>query len=228
MPLAAAPELVQGRQSPGLRGTFGVPAALATLLAGTELAAVPGEGDSYVLQRAPDAGGVAMLGAVRVLADPADSSASYAAPGPISTATGLALTLRETPQTVSVMTRRRIEDEGVDNIEALLDRTPGISVQNVGAGRYSVLSRGYAIDNYQLDGVTTATDIVSQNVPQSQADLAIYDRVEVIRGATGLMTGAGDPSGTVNLVRKKPTRDFQGCASLSGHHLRRRPRANST
>jgi len=33
----------------------------------------------------------------------------------------------------------------------------------------------------------------------------IYDRVEIVRGATGLMEGAGNPSAAINLVRKRPT-----------------------
>lgn len=214
--VAGAGELAQGKQSPGVSGDLDPRAALNALLAGTGLAATPAEGGSYVLHRAAPAG-VATLAPVTVQADgfgATEGAHSYAMTGPLSFATGLPLTQRETPQTISVMTRQRIEDEGVDSIEALLDRTPGISVQNIGASRFSVLSRGYNIDNYQFDGVLTATDIVSQNIPQSQTDLAIYDRVEVLRGATGLMTGAGDPSGTVNLIRKKPTREFQGYASL--------------
>jgi outer membrane receptor for ferric coprogen and ferric-rhodotorulic acid len=41
--------------------------------------------------------------------------------------------------------------------------------------------------------------------PNNGDDAASIDRIEVIKGATGLMTGSGDPSATVNLVRKKPT-----------------------
>lgn len=39
-------------------------------------------------------------------------------------------------------------------------------------------------------------------------DPAIYDRITVVRGATGLMTGEGDPSGSIDFVRKRPTREF--------------------
>ncbi|VFR77158.1 TonB-dependent siderophore receptor [plant metagenome] len=219
VPLAAAPALVAGRHSPGLRGAYGVQAGLDALLAGTGLIATRNAEGAYVLQRAPDPGGVATLAPVTVQADSlavTEGTGSYAMAGPVTTATRLPLTLRETPQSVSVMTRQRIEDEGIERIETLLDRTPGVSVQNIGISRFGIQSRGYAIENYQLDGIVTATDVVSQNIPQSQSDLAIYDRVEVIRGATGLLTGAGDPSGTVNLVRKKPTHAFQGHASASG------------
>src|SRR3546814_1376572 len=45
--------------------------------------------------------------------------------------------------------------------------------------------------------------------------MAVYERIEVVRGAAGLFTGVGDPSATVNLVRKRPTDTFHGSANLS-------------
>jgi outer membrane receptor for ferric coprogen and ferric-rhodotorulic acid len=47
------------------------------------------------------------------------------------------------------------------------------------------------------------------------SDTSIYERIEVVRGATGLVTGAGDPSATINMVRKRPTEDFRASTSLS-------------
>ena len=44
--------------------------------------------------------------------------------------------------------------------------------------------------------------------------MALYDRIEVLKGATGLLTGAGGVGGTLNLIRKKPTADFQGSIEL--------------
>lgn len=214
--------VAEGKTSPGLKGRYSVPAGLAALLGQTGLEAFVQADGSYGLRTLPRpaASDTATLGAVTVTAAPVrndrtENTGSYAVTGPVTTATRLALTLRETPQTLSVITRQRMDDEGLDSVETVLDRTPGISVQNIGASRFSILSRGYDIDNYQYDGIVTATDIVSQNVPQSQADLALYDRVEVLRGAAGLLAGAGNPSGTVNLVRKKPTSEFQGYVNLS-------------
>lgn len=43
--------------------------------------------------------------------------------------------------------------------------------------------------------------------------LAQYDRVEIVRGASGLMEGVGSPGGSINLVRKRPTKEFQGMAT---------------
>ncbi|MDT9121463.1 TonB-dependent siderophore receptor, partial [Escherichia coli] len=40
-------------------------------------------------------------------------------------------------------------------------------------------------------------------------DMAPYDHVEVLRGASGLLGGTGDPGGIVNLVRKRPLSSYQ-------------------
>ncbi len=219
--VAGAGSAVQGKTSHGLTGRYTVSAGFAVLLAETGLEAFRQADGSYGLRPESTQAATDTMPAVEVSATAqrdgtTEGTRSYAATGPVTTATRLPMTLRETPQTISVMTRQRLDDEGIDSIETVLDRTPGMSVQNIGASRFSILSRGSGIDNYQYDGIVTATDIVSQNVPQSQADLAIYDRVEVLRGAAGLLTGVGDPSGTINLVRKKPTRELQGYVSLTG------------
>ncbi|TRO41218.1 TonB-dependent siderophore receptor [Pseudomonas sp. ALS1131] len=210
--LSADARLTIGKRSPGLNGDYAVDEGLANLLAGTGLRAHSTGGD-YVLEVAMDGGDALELQSTTVrgvqLTDTTEGTGSYTT-GETSTATKLNLSLRETPQSISVMTRQRIEDENLTSIETLLDRTPGISVQNIGSGRYDISSRGYSIDNFQLDGIPTALDVVSQNTPQLQADMVIYDRVEVLRGATGLLTGAGEPSGTINLIRKKPTHEFKG------------------
>lgn len=206
--------LTAGKESAGLQGSFSVPAGFARLLEASGLEALPQGSGNYLLRRLPPRNSSeTTLGEVQVSAsapgEPTENTGAYTSRS-TSTATRLPMSLRETPQSVSVITRQRIEDENLTSVETLLDRTPGISVQNLGTSRYGILSRGYSIDNYQFDGVLTAADTGTQNVPQSQADLVIYDRVEILRGATGLLTGAGDPSGTINMIRKKPSRAFQG------------------
>lgn len=219
--LAFDPANVQGKSSAGLAGSYGLHEGFDLILKGSGLAIRQESDGSYALVKAakPQSSSETSLPEVSVRAqrekavNATEGTGSYAALGPLNSATRLPLTLRETPQSISIMTRQRIEDENLRSMESVLDRAPGIAVQNIGSSRYSIISRGYAIDNYQLDGVLTSTDIVSQNIPQSQADLIIYDRVEVLRGATALLTGAGDPSGTINLVRKKPTHEFKGYAA---------------
>lgn len=219
--LSFDPITTKGKTTPGLNGIYRLQEGFEVLLQGSGLAVRQESDGSYSLTtvQEPRAGAENTLPEVSVKARRegtavTEGTRSYAMTAPISTATHLPLTLRETPQSVSVMTRQRIEDENLRSIESVLDRTPGISIQNIGSSRFSIMSRGYAIDNYQLDGILTTADIVSQNIPQAETDLVIYDRIEVLRGAAGLLTGAGDPSGTINLVRKKPTHEFQGYASM--------------
>lgn len=207
--------LTDGLQSSGLDGSYSPEAGLGRLLAGSGLEAVRGENGGYRLRRLPAANrSEARLAAVTVTAaaersGTTEGTGSYAQSGPSSTATGLNLSLHETPQSVSVMTRQRIEDEALLGVKDVLSKIPGIKVVEMGPERYTIGSRGYSITNYQLDGVGTHSDVTTQNVFQANTDLVIYDRVEVQRGASGLLTGAGDPSGAINLVRKKPTSEFQ-------------------
>jgi len=130
--------------------------------------------------------------------------------------TGLALSLRETPQSVTVITRQRIEDQNMLSVKDVMASTPGISVQNYDADRYSFYSRGFAIDTYLYDGIPTAlTGGAGWAAGESTIDPIIYDRVEVVRGATGLLTGAGNPSAAVNFVRKRAgSREFKADLSL--------------
>lgn len=134
--------------------------------------------------------------------------------GAMSTATGLPLSVRETPQSVSVMTRQRIEDQGMNDLNDLVKYAPGITLRKYGGDRQSFLARGFKIDNIMYDGLPTSSGTFTQDVISS-ADLAMFDRIEVVRGATGLMTGAGSPSATLNLVRKRPTFEPQVSVTTS-------------
>jgi len=131
----------------------------------------------------------------------------------MGTATGLPLSVRETPQSVSVVTRQQIEDQGLSNVEAILQSVTGISASRNDSNRTSFSSRGFAINNFQFDGLSTP--ILGQwNYGDADFDSAIYDRVEVVRGATGLMTGSGEPSAAVNFIRKRPLKEFAASAEL--------------
>ncbi|QEI08280.1 TonB-dependent siderophore receptor [Pigmentiphaga aceris] len=132
----------------------------------------------------------------------------------MATATGLPLSIRETPQSVSVVTRQRIEDQGLRTTGDVLDAAPGISSTRNDANRLSFSARGFSIDNYQFDGLTLPV-LSPWAFGESNLDTAIYDRVEVVRGATGLMTGAGNPSAAINFVRKQPLREFAASGQLS-------------
>lgn len=135
------------------------------------------------------------------------------------TITRLPLTLRETPQSVTVIDRQQMDDFNLVNIAQVLEQTPGITVQELDSNRVGFSSRGFSIANFQVDGVPTT--YASGN--SVLADTGMFQQIEVVRGATGLVTGAGDPSATVNLVRKRPTKDFQAAigGTVGSWNLRR-------
>lgn len=128
-----------------------------------------------------------------------------------SAATGLPLTPRETPQTISVVTREQIEDQALVSVNDALDFAVGISKKDIDRGRSAIAARGFEVQNFQLDGAPFANG----NVGFGETSTALYERVELVRGAAGLMQGAGDPSAVVNLIRKHAdSRHFSGDLSL--------------
>jgi len=201
-----------GVQSPGLRGQFSVEQGLAALLAGTGLQpVVVGTGRYRLVPRASETGALE-LGATNVsaagLGATTEGTGAYTT-GVTSTATKMNLSIRETPQSISVITRQFMDDQQLTSMADVLKHTPGITMSQDGGERFNIYSRGSALNTYQFDGVTTYQENQTRTMPSTLLDMAIYDRVEVVRGATGLMTGAGDPSGVVNVVRKRPTATFQ-------------------
>lgn len=138
---------------------------------------------------------------------------TYTMPDKIDTATGLGLTVRETPQSVSIITAQRILDQNLVSIADVIDRAAGVSALETDDVRNEFYARGFEIRNYQVDGVPLAWTL-GGGAGETIADVSLYERVEIVRGATGLLTGAGEPSASVNLVRKHAdSKDWTGYAA---------------
>lgn len=118
-----------------------------------------------------------------------------------SAGTRFDLTPREIPQSVSIISHQRIEDQQLDDIIDVLGNTTGVTSTQSDTERTEFYARGFYIDAYQFDGLPTQM-VQNWSYGDSGLDLALYDRVEVVRGATGLLSGAGNPSASVNLIRK--------------------------
>lgn len=122
--------------------------------------------------------------------------------GETSAATRLPLTLKGTPQSTSVVTRQMISDQKLDRVPAVLDNATGVMFDPGETDRTSVYARGFTIGEYTVDGVARPDTNEFGGTYESSA---IYDRVEIVRGAAGLMKSSGQPSASVNLVRKRAT-----------------------
>ncbi|WP_243652836.1 TonB-dependent siderophore receptor [Novosphingobium sp. PhB165] len=126
-----------------------------------------------------------------------------------ASATGLDLSLRETPQSVTVVDRQRIDDFALTNVNDLLEQTVGVTVQRNETDRTEYTSRGFDITNFQVDGI----GLPLLGAVDGDLDTILYERVEIVRGANAIMTGVGNPSATVNYLRKRPTTTFQANVS---------------
>lgn len=130
-------------------------------------------------------------------------------------ATRLALSPQDTPQSLTIVTGQRIIDQNLTSVRDVLDNVTGVSSNAYDTERVVFYARGFAIENMAYDGVPVAPGLNAGSADGS-LDTSLYERIEVLRGASGLLTGAGSPSATINFVRKHAdSRELQGDASLS-------------
>ena len=218
--LSAPGALTAGKISPGLTGSHDIDAGFAALLAGTGLEVFRQADGGYALRPRPetahrmnDVGTLptVVVAARRERAATTEGTGSYTATGPSTAATGLGLSLRETPQSITVITQQRIEDQQMRTLDDVMRNTTGISIKFSDRGRAYYAARGFNVTAFQIDGFA-----MSSGMWVLRSDIGtIYDRAEVVRGATGLLTGAGEPGASVNLVRKRAdSRIFTGSASV--------------
>ncbi len=131
--------------------------------------------------------------------------------------------IRDVPQPITVLTREFLDDRVLPDLQDVLRNTPGVTVDYTDSERVTYFSRGYQIDALQVDGMT-----MNQGGSMfAQPDTAVLDHVEILRGASGMLRGSGNPSAAVNLVRKRPTRVLQANAAATlGSWDRRRIEAD--
>jgi len=212
IPLSIDAGLTAGKTSPGVTGDLSIEQAFSRLLAGTGLSPLRTESGNYLLVPATQQNGAMELDATSINShlDGAitEGTGSYTTAS-TSTATKMNLSIRETPQSISVVTRQRMDDRGMQDLHDAIKDVPGLTVMNDGPERPNYLARGFQVDNIMYDGLPTSVSSYTSRDTIAAADTAMLDRIEVVRGATGLMTGSGSPSAAINLVRKRPTQDLR-------------------
>lgn len=214
--LSFEPGLVAGKNTQALQGSFSVHAALQALLAGTGLYARFSDADTVTIEKMAEDGSV-ILDTVRVedtiVSASTEGTHSYAATA-MSSFKG-AEQLRDIPQSVSVITEQRIKDQGMLTLNDAMAATTGVTVKSYGSGTARYLMRGFELDVINLDGITinNASGTHSAAVP----DLLSFERVEVVRGPAGLLQGAAEPGGYINLARKRALSEQQTSVTAHAH-----------
>lgn len=122
----------------------------------------------------------------------------------------LPLKARETPQSVSVTTRKQMDDESLTSVDAVMRHMTGVMTSLHDTQRPLYYTRGFVIKDFQVDGMPNYSGQTNQ-----EYDTALYERVDLVRGANGILTGVGTPSATVNLIRKRPSRELGGTVDVS-------------
>ncbi|MCJ1885660.1 TonB-dependent siderophore receptor [Pseudomonas sp. LA21] len=202
--LSFDPTLTRGLGSQGLAGDYPVDTGFAVLLSGSGLSAEISADGSYRLQRS------AIEGALEMNAQTITGEAEEDPSGPVRgyvakrslTATKTDTPIHETPQSISVVTRERMEAQAVHSVNEALRYTPGVSSygSNNRSDWYTVI-RGFSPTTYQ-DGLQLPNTI---NLASWMVDPYMLERVEVLRGPAGVLYGQGDPGGVINQVSKRPS-----------------------
>jgi len=152
---------------------------------------------------APASAAVSELPAILVTESAAESLGT--------TLSKLPLTPREIPQSVNVISREVLNQQNVRTMEDAMMQTPGVVVQPHVSITTAYYVRGLLVDSFAFDGVP----VVIGGTAEAPQDMSIYERIEILRGANGLMQGAGNPAATINMVRKRPQREFSASAALT-------------
>jgi len=118
----------------------------------------------------------------------------------IATATKTDTPLLDVPQSVSVMTRARIEDQALHSMGEVLRYVPGVTVGQGEGNRDQIVLRGQGSSaDFFLDGL--------RDDVQYYRSLYNIERVEVLKGPFALTFGRGGSGGVINRVQKVPHAD---------------------
>jgi TonB-dependent siderophore receptor len=185
----------------GARGDLTAPEALALLLRGTGYAASR-DGDNFVLV---PTGGTGAMAEVTVTGFRATEQGS---------ATKTSLSIRETPQSISVTTRESMDVRQVRDLTSALEFSAGLTSgvaadggpfagRGLGGGE-GFLMRGQELDgrrDVRMDGFVVASRVF---------DMVAFERIEVVKGPSSVLYGQGSLGGFINMIRRKPESQFSG------------------
>ncbi|KAF1043664.1 TonB-dependent siderophore receptor [Xylophilus sp.] len=212
--LVAAPALLADKTAPAVAGPFTAQQALLRLLAGSGLVGSL-ESGVITVQRAGDAG-AGDLREVTVTAEAERSRAttentdSYTAQA-VAAGSKLEQRLKDIPRSISLMARQQLDDQRITRLDEALEQLPGVTFSpNAGGwGSDSYYLRGYSLTNLTIDGSSTKNFFNGSGDSSFSTGLEKYDSVQLLRGPDALFSGNGAPSGSINLVRKRPTDRYQ-------------------
>lgn len=208
--LSVDARLIEGRQSSGLQGQYGVEEGFEALLQGSGLQAVRDERGTYSLAPRQEQAGTVELKPMVVegfaLGNALGEMEGYNATHS-SVATKTSMPLVRTSQSVSVVTREQIDKQGSMTVAEAVRYTPGVLSNPYGnTRRYDYLAmRGIndgSVDNIIIDGLKSMGDPGSYS--SLQIDPYFIERIDVLKGPSSVLYGRSNPGGLASLTTKRP------------------------
>ncbi|WP_292993251.1 TonB-dependent siderophore receptor [Nitrosomonas sp.] len=201
--LAIDPVKLQGKVTFGLSGDFDIKSALDQLLIGSGLQVMK-QDDSYTLTEVPASSVDPIVTTLPSIQITASNTNRYAAVS-TTTATKTNTLLRDVPQSISVITNELIKDQSIRSIADAVRYVPGVGVSQGEGNRDALVFRGNrSTGDFFTDGIRDDVEYYR--------DLYNIERVEVLKGANGMIFGRGGSGGVVNRVTKQanwdPVREF--------------------
>ena len=197
------PALLQRKMTFGLTGNFEIKSALDRLLDNSGLQVIQ-QADGYAITALPAASGAEPIVTLPSIQITASNTNRYAAVS-TSTATKTNTLLRDVPQSISVVTNELIKDQSIRSIGDAVRYVPGVGVSQGEGNRDALVFRGNrSTGDFFTDGIRDDVEYYR--------DLYNIERVEVLKGANGMIFGRGGSGGVVNRVTKQanwdPIREF--------------------
>jgi len=200
--LSVAHEQMKRLNSPGVTGVLPVEEALKRILANTGVSYRFTSSQTVTLEITGPSTTVEVSDRVAPISSP-----KYTEP------------LRDTPQTIMVIPKQVIEEQGATTLRDVLRNVPGLTVAAGEGG-------APAGDNLTLRGFSARNDLFIDGVrdinPQSR-DPFNMEQVEVTKGPTSAVSGRGSTGGVINMVSKAPNLNRSlGVGAMFGSDATRR------
>ena len=116
--------------------------------------------------------------------------------------TRIAISNIELPASITAISEKLVEDTVAINVGDTFNMVAGVLAGGAGGGAQtgnSFVIRGYTIGSSERDGLP---DTLFSGT--GGFDYSLVDRIEIVKGPSGILYGAHSPGGVVNLVSKKP------------------------
>ncbi|MGA9767629.1 MAG: TonB-dependent siderophore receptor [Blastocatellia bacterium] len=172
--------------SPGVAGVYTTEEALKKILTGTNVTYRFISSESVALEVSGPSASVDVTSQIPIVSSPKYTES-----------------LRDVPQTISVIPKSVIEEQGATTLRDVLRNVPGLTIAAGEGGNP-------AGDNLTLRGFSARNDVFIDGVrdlsPQAR-DPFNLEQVEVVKGPSSTYSGRGSAGGTINLVSKSPSLD---------------------